>query len=199
MQLAELAARSGVSVATIKYYLREGLLPKGEGVGGGRATYGELHLRRLAFVRTLMELGGCSVRQVRAVVLALGAGDADAAFGGMLPIPDDPADPREPTALVEVGRFLDRAGVASDLDHPARRVLARALLALRDAGREVDAEVFRPYLRAAAWLVTEELEADDPGMTTEAAVVSAVAADAAIVALRRIARAGGRRGQGRIT
>ena len=182
-------------VATIKYYLRERLLPKGEGVGGGRATYGAIHLRRLAFVRTLMELGGCSVRQVRAVVVALEAGTRAEAFGRTLPASDDPPDPREAHALEEVGRFLDQVGLASAPDHPARVLLAKALLSLRDAGRDVDADVFRPYARAAGWLVTEDLEADDPGMPPETAVASAVAADAAIVALRRLAREDARRGR----
>jgi hypothetical protein len=167
----------------------------GEGGEGGRATYGAIHLRRLAFVRTLVELGGCSVRQVRAVVVALEAGASADAFGGTIPVSDDPADQRETIALDEVGRFLDRVGFAGAPDHPARGLLARALLALRDAGRDVDADVFRPYARAAGWLVTEDLEADDPGMPPETAVASAVAADAAIVALRRLAREGTRRGR----
>ncbi len=41
MRVAELSRRSGVSVASIKYYLREGLLPPGELTSPNQAHYGE--------------------------------------------------------------------------------------------------------------------------------------------------------------
>ena len=37
MQLKDLSSQSGVSAASIKYYLREGLLPAGETVHATRA------------------------------------------------------------------------------------------------------------------------------------------------------------------
>lgn len=46
MRLAELSERSGVSTATIKYYLREGLLTSGRQVNATTADYDESHLRR---------------------------------------------------------------------------------------------------------------------------------------------------------
>ena len=39
MRISELSARSGVSVATIKYYLRERVLPEGERTSATQATY----------------------------------------------------------------------------------------------------------------------------------------------------------------
>ena len=48
MRIAELSRRSGVSVPTIKYYLREGLLAAGERTGPNQARYDEAHLRRLS-------------------------------------------------------------------------------------------------------------------------------------------------------
>jgi DNA-binding transcriptional MerR regulator len=39
MRIAELSRRSGVSVPTIKYYLREGLLPPGERTSPNQALY----------------------------------------------------------------------------------------------------------------------------------------------------------------
>ena len=47
MRIAELSRQSGVPVPTIKYYLREGLLPAGELTSPNQASYGETHLRRL--------------------------------------------------------------------------------------------------------------------------------------------------------
>lgn len=45
MRLAELSRRSGVSTATIKYYLREGLLPPGRQVNPTTAEYDDGHLQ----------------------------------------------------------------------------------------------------------------------------------------------------------
>ncbi|MYU47619.1 MerR family transcriptional regulator, partial [Streptomyces sp. SID7803] len=51
MRLSELSERSGIATATIKYYLREGLLPPGERLSATQAEYDESHLRRLRLVR----------------------------------------------------------------------------------------------------------------------------------------------------
>ncbi|MGH3536104.1 MAG: MerR family transcriptional regulator, partial [Pseudonocardiaceae bacterium] len=45
MRLAELSARSGLSTATVKYYLRSGLLPPGTVQSSTWATYDDGHLR----------------------------------------------------------------------------------------------------------------------------------------------------------
>jgi DNA-binding transcriptional MerR regulator len=44
MRISELSARSGISVPTIKFYLREGLLPPGSPRAVNQADYGEPHL-----------------------------------------------------------------------------------------------------------------------------------------------------------
>ena len=41
MRISELSAQTGVPVPTIKYYLREGLLPEGERSAPTQAAYGE--------------------------------------------------------------------------------------------------------------------------------------------------------------
>ncbi|MET1074743.1 MAG: MerR family transcriptional regulator, partial [Umezawaea sp.] len=51
MRMAELSAESGVPVATIKYYLREGLVPAGELTSPNQAQYQARHLQRLKLVR----------------------------------------------------------------------------------------------------------------------------------------------------
>lgn len=71
MLLSELADRADVPPATVKYYLREGLLPPGETTGPRRADYGESHLRRLRVLRLLREVGGVPVTSLRQVVEAL--------------------------------------------------------------------------------------------------------------------------------
>ena len=46
VQLKELSERAGVSTASIKYYLREGLVPAGEAVHATRAQYSDRHVSR---------------------------------------------------------------------------------------------------------------------------------------------------------
>ena len=68
MQLKELSTRSGVSTASIKYYLREGLLAPGEAITATRARYGEKHLRRLELIQALRQIVGLGIEQIRAIV-----------------------------------------------------------------------------------------------------------------------------------
>jgi DNA-binding transcriptional MerR regulator len=68
MRVSELSERSGVPVPTIKYYVREGLLPAGERVAGRLSEYDEQHLRRLRLLRALREVGGVPVARLQDVV-----------------------------------------------------------------------------------------------------------------------------------
>jgi DNA-binding transcriptional MerR regulator len=68
MLVSELADRADVPLATVKYYLREGLLPPGETVGPRRAEYDDTHLRRLQVLRALREVGGAPVSALQVIV-----------------------------------------------------------------------------------------------------------------------------------
>ena len=46
MRIAELSQKTGVPVPTIKYYLREGLLPAGELTSPNQAHYDDRHVQR---------------------------------------------------------------------------------------------------------------------------------------------------------
>ena len=70
MRISELSAASGVPLPTVKYYLREGLLPSGERTARNQAEYGGEHLARLRLVRALVEIGGLSIADTRAVLAA---------------------------------------------------------------------------------------------------------------------------------
>jgi DNA-binding transcriptional MerR regulator len=71
VRISELAEQSGVTVATIKYYLREGLLPPGTKVGERRAEYGERHVARLRLLRVLREVGDVPVADLKTIVDAV--------------------------------------------------------------------------------------------------------------------------------
>jgi DNA-binding transcriptional MerR regulator len=80
VRLAELSTRSGVPRSTIKYYIREGILPPGEPTGRNQARYGPGHLERLRLVGALREVAELPVEVIARVAAELDRGwedDAD--------------------------------------------------------------------------------------------------------------------------
>ena len=199
MKVAALSRASGVSVATIKYYIREGLLEPGSPTAPNQAEYGDEHLHRLRLVRALMEVGGLGVAAVRAVLDAIS--DPELSLHGLLgvahqalgPPPDqDPVPEDVVAARAEVDAFVHGLGWQVDAGHPARRALADALVALRRLGRDYPPQVFQRYAEVAGELAAWELETVTTGSRSEAvegAVVGTVVFEAALVALRRLAQA----------
>ena len=71
MQVSELVRVTGVPLATVKYYLREGLLPAGRRVTARSSEYGEQHVRRLTLLRILRDVGAIPVQRLRELVEAV--------------------------------------------------------------------------------------------------------------------------------
>ncbi len=199
MRISQLSRASGVPVPTIKYYLREGLLPAGEATARNQAEYGDLHLHRLRLIRVLVEVGGLGIAAVRDVLMAIAderlsahhmLGVAHYALGpppDRGPVPDDVA-----TARKEVDEFVAARGWQVCEDAPSRRKVADVLVALRRLGRDADASVFTPYADAADELAAGELAkmpVDAPrAVLVEQAVVGTVVFEAALGALRMLAQ-----------
>jgi DNA-binding transcriptional MerR regulator len=156
MRLAELSERSGVSVATIKYYLRERLLRPGRQVNVTTSEYDEEHLRRLRLVRAMIQVGRVPVATVREV---LGHVDDDSlgrtirlgAAMWALPQVREPDEDDEyvRAAHQEVDRLLDLLGWenAKQLStiSPAYRSLVVSVAAFRRIGYGWGAELLAPY------------------------------------------------------
>ncbi|PZS20439.1 MAG: MerR family transcriptional regulator [Pseudonocardiales bacterium] len=198
MKVSELSRASGISVATIKFYLREGLLPAGDPTAANQASYGPAHLHRLRLIRTLTHVGNLSVVQTRAALAAiddpaLSTHDILGVAIDALPHALERADASEDGAQArrDADEFVDSLGWQASPGAPARAVLADALLALRQLGREVGPDVFAPYADLADALAAQELAtipADAPrDETVEAAVIGTVVFEAVLVALRRLA------------
>jgi DNA-binding transcriptional MerR regulator len=68
MRLQELSDVTGMPIASIKYYLREGIVPAGRLVTATRAHYHEGHVRRIRTIQTLRNVNGLSVEQIRVIV-----------------------------------------------------------------------------------------------------------------------------------
>lgn len=71
MRITEVAEQSGVAVATVKYYVREGLVPPGTRTAANQTTYDDSHVRRVRLVRALVDVGGLSIARAREVVAAV--------------------------------------------------------------------------------------------------------------------------------
>ena len=199
MRISELSRVSGVPIPTIKFYLREGLLPQGTPTARTQAEYSEGHLRRLRLIRTLTDVGRLRLRDVQAVLQALDdealgthelLGVAHHALGPHLN--ENPGSPVEAQALAEVDRFLAELGWRVSPGAPARRSLANALVTLRVMGRHSDVRVFEPYARLADEMAAREVATVSPAESradaVEDAVVGTVVFEAALVALRRLAQ-----------
>jgi DNA-binding transcriptional MerR regulator len=197
MRISELSRRSGVPVATLKFYIREGVLPAGVATAPNQAEYGEEHVRRLRLARVLREVGRLSVDQIRAVVAAIDDerlpmhelfGVVTRALG---PSADDPLPDDVAAATDDVDAFLRDLGWTVGAGAPARRSLAEALAALRRLGRDVGPEVFVPYAKAADAIARSEMDQGPPaGSRAEAVewvVVGTVVFETALTALRRLA------------
>jgi DNA-binding transcriptional MerR regulator len=70
MKISELSERSGVPIPTIKFYIREGLLPPGERTAKTQARYTESHLALLDLARILKDELGMSVPEVSRILAA---------------------------------------------------------------------------------------------------------------------------------
>lgn len=196
MWLAELSERSGVSIPTIKFYRREGLLPPGESTGATRARYDEAHLERLRLIRALVGVAGMPITRVREVLavvddvsvpVAAAMGSAHARLSVEPARPPSEASTRRVTALLGERRWRG----AADSSHA--RALAAALDAMDDAGVGIGDETLTTYADAATAVARVDL-ASTAALSRERAVERAVTGtllgDPVLLALRRLAQAG---------
>src|SRR5215213_2102174 len=72
MKMSELSRASEVPVATIKFYLREHLLPPGRATAATQAQYDDEHLARLRLIRALVDVGRLPLAAVRDVLTVVG-------------------------------------------------------------------------------------------------------------------------------
>lgn len=200
MQLSELSARSGVSVSTIKYYLREGLLPPGAKTGERRALYGEPHVARLRLLRVLREVGAVPVADLKGIVAAVDDRSRSvhqmfgAAFDALTKTPDEEPDS---TSRVHADRLVEAAGWTSVRpDSPERDRLAYLLQVVTDLGAHLDPQEWARYLDLVDLLGDFEvnrLHPDDPGANRDTLlrrmVVGQVVFGELVLSLRRLAHA----------
>jgi len=198
VRIAELSSRSGTSVASIKYYLREGLLPPGTSTGRNQAAYGEHHLRRLRLIRALIDVGGLSIAAAREVLSAVdtpqlpGHTLLGVAHGALdRPHRRDPSDPAWRAAREEVATLVRERGWHVAEDSSGLDNAADAVAAMRQLGQEDLLEAMPTYADAAERIAEHELDLviarRDPARMVEGVVAGTILGETLISALRRLA------------
>lgn len=191
VHISELARLSTLPVATVKFYLRDGLLPPGRSTGATSAEYDQQHVQRLRLIRSLVGVAGLSLTAVRQVLAAAdqpaeSLHDAIAAAQQALPplVPDD-TDTSTALALVhELGWLVDPSCVAV-------RQLALALASLEAVGMDVAMPSLSDYGRAVYTLAEREVTSiptDSQEAAVQYVVVGTVFYEPVLLSLRRLAQ-----------
>jgi DNA-binding transcriptional MerR regulator len=201
VRVSGLSTATGVSVATLKYYLREGLLHGGAATAVNQAQYEESHVRRVKLIRALIELGRLSIAEVREVLVAVDdeSQSLHDAFGAAQDAmaPDATSDSEWfDAALASVDAFLARNDLYVRPESPLRTMLAETLVWLTEfgwglPGIVVDAAVFDtlvPGLKEQAEFEISSVPPDaDRTAQVEFTVVGTMVFEVAAAAIRRMA------------
>ncbi|MGH4029206.1 MerR family transcriptional regulator [Actinomycetota bacterium Odt1-20B] len=197
MRIGELSRRTGVPVPTIKYYVREGLLPQGELSSPNQAQYDETHERRLRLIRALLEVGGLKVAAIAEVLGAVDdperplhkvLGAAAHRLGGPDATDDDAEAAAAQTAVEEL---ISRRGWRANPSNNAAGDLARALAALNRVGHADFVELLDEYADAAEQVARADLGYVGRRVAVEdlveSVVIGTVLGEAVFNAMRRLA------------
>lgn len=192
MRISHLAAAADVPIATVKYYLRDGLLHEGVRTSATQATYDDSHLRRLHLIRALTGPAGLSLSATRNVLAVLDDPPPSpldllgAAHHAVTPVGDDPGD------LTRARALLERWGWASTCrDDATLGALARAVHGLEAAGFDPGDETLDRYARSMLDLAEQEIAEtpfDSAEDVTRYVVLGTVLIEPLLLALRRLAQ-----------
>ena len=200
MRIGELSAASGVPLPTVKYYLREGLLPAGERTARNQADYGPEHVARLRLIRALIEVGGLSIADTRSVLAAsddpelpldevMGAAHEAVTARGTPPSRVEPAW-SEARALVTA--MAEQRGWRVEFSSPALDQAADAVAAVLAADMPELHPLIDLYFEVVEGMAAREVEAvlsmGSPDQIVRGVVVGTVVGEALLTALRLLAQ-----------
>ncbi|MFD8579850.1 MerR family transcriptional regulator [Streptomyces virginiae] len=202
MKISELSRQTGVPVASIKYFLRQGLLPAGRATAATLAEYGEEHAQRLRLIKALTTLGGLSIAATRDVLGAVDqAHGVEGALGAVsyaLPVPGTAQPVESPGGVAEGGEGAEVAELLAALEwqvpgtSPHVKGLTAALKELRRLDAQYAPGELAAYARLAESVARLDLERavgiDDPVSLAERAVVVLAVCAPVFELLRRLAQ-----------
>ncbi len=202
MRMSGLAQATGVPVATLKYYLREGLLPPGRATSRTQADYDDTHVERVRLIRALTDAAGLSLATVGRVLAAIEAPDVErlgvlgAAQRSLLGADFVEVPPPEPGSCVEgqdstrAHRWLAARGWQVDVRDPVVLDLDRAWAACDSAGIGVDEQRMDAYADAVEQIAAVDVDSvpREPHAALRQVVLGTLLLDPVLAALRRLAQ-----------
>lgn len=187
MKISALSDATGVPIATLKFYLREGLLHPGVSLSRTQASYDQTHTERVRLVRALSDFAGLSLASVGRVLKALDESDPQlddvvaisqqAVIGCQLIGGECRADDATPEVSPRVAELLEQRDWEVDLSHPAVADLERAWQALDDSGLTLSQQSVDGYIDAVeqmARIDVDTLPAHDGKAAVRQLVLSSV-------------------------
>ncbi|MBE3001729.1 MerR family transcriptional regulator [Nocardiopsis sp. HNM0947] len=198
MRISELSEHSGSPVPSIKYYLREGLLHRGERTSPNQARYDGSHVRRLRLIRALTEVGGLSLADTRSLLEGIDGNSVsnhDLLGRTLMTVDSGGREPAGPEGgdLELADALAEQQGWFVYPDSPMRHRLAQILATFRSLGMELDRDWLDSYAEAAEQLAQADMQyvegLTDVDELLEKAVVGTVLGDSLLASLRRLAQA----------
>lgn len=221
MKISDLSRQTGVSVETIKFYVREGLIPPGQSLRANKTAYTEAHAQRLKLIQALRDVGGLSVAATRRILDAFDQWSDDPrvafhlAFDALSPLAAKDHEPAAGDAAVaDLHRGVDHMLAEVGLDFgerspTAEHELVDAIMKVRDyLYPDLDAVELAPLASAVKALTEIEmhwrpLRRETTVEELQLTVLKTVLFERVLVAMRRLARESLRdhilQAQGRIT
>ena len=196
MRLAELSDETGVAVATLKYYLREGLLHPGRTLSRTQSDYDETHVGRVRLVRALSEVGGLSLATIEQVLEVITDPGTDrlhvleAAQRTLARAASRTVDGAEGGSTQRVRAWIERHGWEIDPLDPFIDDLARAWEACDHAALGLDEDRMDRYADHVEGIATVDVLTvpGDPAAAVRHVVLGTLLVDPVLVALRRLAQ-----------
>lgn len=191
MRISELSRRSEVPVATVKFYLREGLLHDGVLTSATQAQYDDSHVDRLRLIRALLGAGGLSIASARAVIAAI-ADPPSSAFellgiaAGAVTRSTAPRDHHRVHALMRSWGWM-----ITDENCGTHDVLEETLAAFDDAGFDLPEEVLDRYQAQMSQVAQAEIDSvptESAGAAVRFVVLGTVLVEPLLLILRRMAQ-----------
>ena len=191
MRISELSRESGVPVATIKFYLRERLLPDGVLTSATQAQYDETHVARLRLVRALIGPGGLSIAAARSVIEAIENPPSSVhdLLGVAAMAVGRPAAHHDHSRVHDLMRSW--GWQVDDKDCETHAALEDALRALDAAGFELPEgamEVYVEHMRAIAEFEIAAVPNESAAAAVRYVVLGTVLIEPLILTLRRMAQ-----------
>ncbi|PCE13873.1 hypothetical protein AUC47_06595 [Microbacterium sp. SZ1] len=194
MKLAQLAARTGASTASLKFWMREGILPPGELRNQTTAVYGDRHCERVALIQTLRAEFDASIAQIRALTALIDRPDAAPldvmqacqVLATGMSIAEEP-DPVQEALLAELHERMGWVPFGS----VAGSALVRALAQSARVGYAYDLGDLVHYAQALEPIAVADLESIHPEGTLDTVarnlLVAAAAQHRVLVAMNQLA------------